>query len=248
MAPSQSYTNRRCIVDLITTTIGDDYDDDDDDEGVATKSAVWSGTASTHRIFLTRLHISTMASAAPSSTASTTASTTTTTTPTAPNDNPGDADSLQGCIAVITGDVGGTNARFQLHTAAVNAARSPASYTQRWSQTYNSFTLQGLSEGLQFALRDANAAAPTGVRYVAAGEEHGATAGDGVVAVPVLLAAMAVCGPVKQGKAEMENLGWNEDEAVLSKELGLPVALLNDFVALVCGGHCHPTPARTPAN
>lgn len=181
-----------------------------------------------------------MASAAPSSAATTT----TTTTATTPSDNPGDADSLQGCIAVITGDVGGTNARFQLHTAAVNAARSPASYTQRWSQTYNSFTLQGLSEGLQFALRDANAAAPTGVRYVAAaaaaGEEHGATAGDGVVAVPVLLAAMAVCGPVKQGKAEMENLGWNEDEAVLSKELGLPVALLNDFVALVCGGHCSP--------
>ncbi|WP_028117319.1 glucokinase [Ferrimonas senticii] len=44
-------------------------------------------------------------------------------------------------------------------------------------------------------------------------------------------ACLAVAGPVTAGSANLTNLGWQASEAQLSEQLGVPVRLINDFVA-----------------
>jgi len=54
--------------------------------------------------------------------------------------------------------------------------------------------------------------------------------------VRVQAAALAVAGPVVDGKAQLGNLPWVLDEKTLSRELGIPIVrLVNDLVAAAIG-------------
>ena len=50
-------------------------------------------------------------------------------------------------------------------------------------------------------------------------------------------ACFGVAGPVEGGRVNLTNLGWDLDEPALSRDIGLPVRLINDFVAI---GHAIP--------
>ena len=45
-------------------------------------------------------------------------------------------------------------------------------------------------------------------------------------------ACFGVAGPVDSGRVNLTNLGWTLDEASLGREVGIPVRLINDFVAI----------------
>jgi glucokinase len=45
-------------------------------------------------------------------------------------------------------------------------------------------------------------------------------------------ACFGVAGPVDGGRVNLTNLGWTLDEATLRREIGIPVRLINDFVAI----------------
>lgn len=45
-------------------------------------------------------------------------------------------------------------------------------------------------------------------------------------------ACFGVAGPVDGGRVSLTNLGWELDEAALGREVGIPVQLINDFIAI----------------
>lgn len=45
-------------------------------------------------------------------------------------------------------------------------------------------------------------------------------------------ACFGVAGPIEAGRVSLTNLGWELDQATLSRETGIPTRLINDFVAI----------------
>lgn len=71
------------------------------------------------------------------------------------------------------------------------------------------------------------------------------------LSVEIGAAAIGAAGPVANGKIEMTNLNWSLDQNELSKRLGIPVQLLNDFhiqalgvLGLTTAGYMSLGPAR----
>ena len=48
-------------------------------------------------------------------------------------------------------------------------------------------------------------------------------------------ACLSGAGPVSGGRLRLTNAPWDMDQAELERELGIPVRLVNDFIALSCG-------------
>jgi glucokinase len=105
---------------------------------------------------------------------------------------------------LLAGDVGGTNTRLGLFTAA---APRPAPVEVR---TYATDGFPGLEAMLAAFLADAGASV---------------SSVDG--------AAFGVAGPVVHGRATLTNAAWQIDAAAVAASLGLPsVSLLNDLLAM----------------
>ncbi|WP_298441830.1 glucokinase [uncultured Ferrimonas sp.] len=73
----------------------------------------------------------------------------------------------------------------------------------------------------RFASADCRSLADAVAKYLATLPSH----------ITLTGACLAVAGPVTNGEASLTNLGWLATESQLSEQLGVPVRLINDFVA-----------------
>ena len=127
-------------------------------------------------------------------------------------------------MIVLSGDVGGTNARLQLtkHVFTAPVCNSPSTSAEPRSspetlflKKYPAVEHSSLQEIIELFLQE-----------------------SGVDKTSIKAACIAVAGPVKNGEIEFTNLPWVLKEVELADFLGLrveKVRLINDFVAIGYG-------------
>jgi len=113
---------------------------------------------------------------------------------------------------ILAGDIGGTKTVLALCEAAPVSGAAPGTlaFTIVREQVYPCADFDSLEAVL--------------ATFLPAGAPHG-----------VIAACFGVAGPVVDGAAQITNLPWRIEAAVLTAQLGVPVALLNDLQATALG-------------
>eukprot|EP00879_Flechtneria_rotunda_P001740 GHRR01001903.1.p1 GENE.GHRR01001903.1~~GHRR01001903.1.p1 ORF type:complete len:392 (+),score=87.56 GHRR01001903.1:271-1446(+) len=119
------------------------------------------------------------------------------------------AESVGKTHTIITGDIGGTNARLGLWQCTDAVDGQAAQHTELYSETYPTSQFLTFEDCLQAFLDES--------------EVRGAK---------VEAAALAVAGAVENNRCPMTNISWVIDGRQLEQQFGFRTAVLNDFEAL----------------
>uniref|UniRef100_A0A383V9T5 Glucokinase n=1 Tax=Tetradesmus obliquus TaxID=3088 RepID=A0A383V9T5_TETOB len=119
-----------------------------------------------------------------------------------------------GTHSIITGDIGGTNARLGLWKCLDAGPGKAAQHTEVYSETYPTTAFNTFEDCLQAFLDESE------VRSSAAA---------------VRAAALAVAGAVENNRCPMTNTNWVIDGKQLQQQFKFRVAVLNDFEAVGYG-------------
>lgn len=122
------------------------------------------------------------------------------------------ADAASTVHSIITGDIGGTNARLGLWKCTDFGLDSKPHHKEVYSETYPTSQFATFEECLQAFL------------------DESAVRGTHVEA-----AALAVAGAVENNRCPMTNTNWVIDGRQIRKQFGFKTAVLNDFEAVGYG-------------